>query len=290
MAQRITDRPQETSPSLNDYLYLVKNPGGHEEDSVRVTVEDLLALAGGGGGTPGGDNTQVQFNDGDAFSGDANFVFNKTDKSLNLIGTPQKTRASIGSSTISNQAVVQIKNQATDFDVFGEVLQIQGVISSTSSGSGVGIATDVTANQTDGNLFFVEGHDIQIHNSSTGDIGDIWGLGIFINNGALGGTITAAEGIHISTFTSASGSIADVIGLNIDDQAIGTNSNHAIKTGLGLVEFGDEVKLAAGTIGHAQLNIAVGVAPTAPVDGDIWYESGALKFQLGGLTKTITLS
>ena len=53
---------------------------------VDVTLPDssgTLALlsdvgSGGGGGTPGGSNTQVQFNDGGAFAGNAGMTFNKT--------------------------------------------------------------------------------------------------------------------------------------------------------------------------------------------------------------------
>lgn len=38
----------------------------------------------GGGGTPGGSNTEVQFNDGGSFGGNANFTFNKTTNTLTI--------------------------------------------------------------------------------------------------------------------------------------------------------------------------------------------------------------
>jgi hypothetical protein len=41
-------------------------------------------LAGGGGGTPGGSNTQVQFNDAGSFGGNAQFTYNKTTNSLTV--------------------------------------------------------------------------------------------------------------------------------------------------------------------------------------------------------------
>lgn len=41
---------------------------------------------GGGGGTPGGSNTQVQFNDSGAFNGDSNIVINKTNHTLGIGG------------------------------------------------------------------------------------------------------------------------------------------------------------------------------------------------------------
>lgn len=46
-----------------------------------------IASTGGGGGTPGGSNTQVQFNDSGAFGGDSAFAWNKTTKILTLTGT-----------------------------------------------------------------------------------------------------------------------------------------------------------------------------------------------------------
>ena len=45
----------------------------------------VIGLGGSGGsGTPGGSDTQVQFNDGGAFGGDANFTFNKTTNTLTI--------------------------------------------------------------------------------------------------------------------------------------------------------------------------------------------------------------
>jgi hypothetical protein len=41
--------------------------------------------ASGGGGSPGGSNTQVQFNDSSAFGGDAGFTYNKTTDQLAIV-------------------------------------------------------------------------------------------------------------------------------------------------------------------------------------------------------------
>ena len=45
------------------------------------------AITGGGGGSPGGSDTQVQFNDGGSFGGDADMVWNKTTNVLTVNGT-----------------------------------------------------------------------------------------------------------------------------------------------------------------------------------------------------------
>ncbi|MGI0076975.1 MAG: hypothetical protein ACREAU_06185, partial [Nitrosopumilaceae archaeon] len=46
-----------------------------------------LNLTGSGGGTPGGADTQVQFNDAGVFGGDSDFTWNKTTNTLTIVGT-----------------------------------------------------------------------------------------------------------------------------------------------------------------------------------------------------------
>ena len=58
---------------------------GHANEFLKTDGAGVLswaAPAGGGGGAPGGANTQVQFNDGGVFGGDADFTF---DKATNLL-------------------------------------------------------------------------------------------------------------------------------------------------------------------------------------------------------------
>ena len=49
---------------------------------VSMRTADLTNVITGGGGTPGGSNTQVQFNDGGAFGGDGGLTYNKTTDTL----------------------------------------------------------------------------------------------------------------------------------------------------------------------------------------------------------------
>jgi hypothetical protein len=53
-----------------------------DNGSNQVTID-----AAGGGGTPGGSNTHVQFNDGGVFGGSANFTWNNSTNVLTLTGT-----------------------------------------------------------------------------------------------------------------------------------------------------------------------------------------------------------
>ncbi len=59
-----------------------------------------MEAGSGGGGTPGGSDTQVQFNDSSSFGGDAGLIYNKTTNKLTVAGTLELTSGDI--STTSN--------------------------------------------------------------------------------------------------------------------------------------------------------------------------------------------
>lgn len=52
----------------------------------QIVVQRGTGTTGGGGGTPGGANTQVQYNDGGAFGGDAGLTFDETNDLLTVVG------------------------------------------------------------------------------------------------------------------------------------------------------------------------------------------------------------
>ena len=59
-------------------------------DNITINIDGQnieISSSAGGGGTPGGSDTQIQFNDGGAFGGDANLTFNDTTNNLTLTGT-----------------------------------------------------------------------------------------------------------------------------------------------------------------------------------------------------------
>lgn len=68
--------------------------------------------SGGGGGTPGGSDKQVQFNDATAFGGDADFTWDKTNNSLDIRGTASG-RILKASQTISGSGNLSIRGNAT---------------------------------------------------------------------------------------------------------------------------------------------------------------------------------
>lgn len=56
------------------------------DNSAGAAVWTETTGAGGGGGTPGGSDTQVQFNDGGSFGGDSGMTFNKATNALTITG------------------------------------------------------------------------------------------------------------------------------------------------------------------------------------------------------------
>lgn len=47
---------------------------------------------------------------------------------------------------------------------------------------------------------------------------------------------------------------------------------------------------AAGATGKSPMRLLSGVAPTSPVNGDVWFDGTNIKMQIGGVTKTFTLT
>ena len=63
-----------------------------------------------------------------------------------------------------------------------------------------------------------------------------------------------------------------------------------IQTSAGGTGVKRPLAFAAGTTAAASLRVLTGVAPTSPVDGDIWFTGTALQMRIGGVTRTVTVT
>lgn len=73
--------------------------GAVKPDNSTITVSGgVISSVGGGGGTPGGTNTQVQYNNFGAFAGDSTFLFNNSTK---LLSFQNGTLTALGTATSS---------------------------------------------------------------------------------------------------------------------------------------------------------------------------------------------
>lgn len=58
----------------------------------------------------------------------------------------------------------------------------------------------------------------------------------------------------------------------------------------GITVSSGTVVTAASTTAGAGLRLPSGTAPTSPVNGDVWFDGGAVKIQISGATKTFTVA
>jgi hypothetical protein len=136
------------------------------------------AGSGAGGGTPGGSDTQVQFNDGGAFGGDAGLVFNKTTNKLTAGGDVELNDG--GTYTTTLQTVTPTANRTISFpDATGTVALVAG-----SSGQ---VVYNNAGVQAGGNLGY---------NATTGVFGYLSGTGTITQatNKATGVTLNSPTG------------------------------------------------------------------------------------------------
>lgn len=103
---------------------------------------------------------------------------------------------------------------------------------------------------------------------------------------ASGKTITNAYGLRVGNH-----SVTGVTnGWNIYSE--GATSRNLFEGFVGIgrpVSASAQLALAAATTAKASLNIAAGVAPAAPLDGDIWWDGTDVLMRIGGVTKKFTL-
>lgn len=113
----------------------------------------VIGLGGGGSGTPGGSDTQVQFNDGGAFGGDADWTYNKTSNIQTIKGgiiVSDETASRIAHFDSSKQ----IKGLDTStYPNLTELSYIKGLIAKPSRILLDATSTPVSVNNAAGTIF-----------------------------------------------------------------------------------------------------------------------------------------
>lgn len=237
-------------------------------DGVTITGDGIttpLTATGGGGGMTigdpvvGGDPNDILFIDGSGnLAQDDNFNF--------ISGSGQVNRyhgaigASSGIDPFGFPAVFTIAENvdATAFGFgVGQFMQFSGDSSADGGhlfgefGNAVSNGTSNWANVAglffqgihagSGDLTLLEGMHVEaVGNNASGNISQLNG-GTFRASNSNAGTV---DNIAVIYLISGNGSnVQNTYGLYIEDQSFGLNSNYAIKTNLGLVEFGDTVQI-----------------------------------------------
>ena len=162
--------------------------------------------AGGGGGTPGGSTTQVQFNDAGSFGGDADLTWNKTTNVLGVTGDINLSDG--GTYTTTIQTVTATANRTISFpDATGTVALVagsSGQLTYNNAGSNAGATgsvVDSSGNVTIGGLTTLAGSP-SANNTSGVLINGTWRTGASSNNPQL---LLNPTGTTLSTTWSPSG-------------------------------------------------------------------------------------
>lgn len=112
------------SSAAIDVSKLAAGSNGQVIKTVDGVVQWDTDVSGGAGGSPGGSDTQVQFNDGGSFGGDAGFTYNKTSDVLTVAGGIALTSGTMPSSGLirlpydgTNPQNVIVRKDSTAADV-----------------------------------------------------------------------------------------------------------------------------------------------------------------------------
>ena len=179
---------------------------------------------GGGNGTPGGSNTQIQYNDAGAFGGNAGFTFNEITGLVSLPNALQVT-SNISTGNLSATSNISTGNLSVTSNISTSNLSV------TSNISTVNLATTGSAN-----------------------------LGVIANvkiSGGSNGYVLTTDGAGNLSFTSSavSGGWTSVASIAINDIAVGKLVG--VSNG---VSPGSTVTIAGNTVANAWATTPTGVA------------------------------
>lgn len=167
---------------------------------------DWTAMTGGGGGngTPGGANTQIQYNDSGLFGGNAGFTFNEITGNVNIPGNLIIGGTFAGNATNANYANYSgnafsvngsnVSGQVSNALVAGTVYtNAQPNITSLGTLSDLDVANYANANIVKGNTVLA---------TSSANIANVnFSAGVITTNGLLG-NITGANVVNCQTLTA----------------------------------------------------------------------------------------
>ena len=156
--------------------------------------------AGGGGGTPGGSNTQVQFNDSGAFGGNSAFTFTKATGALALAPSTTATSGTFTGSSITQEANPGSTSSAlyTGQAIVSDAQGSHNITGGLFLGGLVG-ESDLVTNSGGGTVTNAYAMTAQVKNTGAGSITNayaITALGPFYPSPT--GTIGTAVGIYIA--------------------------------------------------------------------------------------------
>lgn len=216
-------------------------------------------LAAGGGGTPDGNDGEVQFNNSGSFGASSNFYYDTGDSALNVLNgniTAGNSRVAIFDAGVYADSILEI-NSSTNTPLAGNYFPVRNSLtvpaaaslgfvetisnSATNNGSVsafAGVTNYVTNNDTVSTMYGIYN---QFTNSSTGTHG--FGIYNLLSPGTLTGNFVgqqlamgagAASGFVIGNYVSFAGGLTAgdmMAGVYVDPFSGGTNTNYGVYVG-----------------------------------------------------------
>lgn len=144
-------------------LGVVLLAAGQTQIKAKDIVKDLRPVAGsgGGGGTPGGADTYVQFNDGGVLGGDDGFTWDKTTNTATLTDAKSSPNLVVATSGAGNEASIHFTDGNEDYAI--GILETDGFFKFAANSSLVGgnviFEADFTTAQPSFAVFGTLGND-----------------------------------------------------------------------------------------------------------------------------------
>jgi hypothetical protein len=116
---------------------------------------------------------------------------------------------------------------------------------------------------------------------------------IVIGGGSsLGRLVVRGDGTNSIAVLETSAGVAVLTVVNggaLMNATLGFYCNFLFPATSNIITLEGKANLTASTVSRASLIFRTGVAPTVPVNGDIWFDGTNLFMRIGGATKTFTL-
>ena len=211
--------------------------------------------SGGGGGSPGGSDGQVQYNNGGAFGGASGLHFDDGNARLGIGTTSPSTKLEVAD---SNPATLTLKGTNSIVTAGTEVQAIDFYQSDASGGAGVSARIVGVGNNSSG------AQNLTFHTGQAGATSVAERVRIDSNGNVGIGTDSPERALHVNSGTVNTSALFESTDANVRIYMQDSGSTDAEQ--VGLLGVSDDLRLVAG--GGARLTINsdgdVGIGTTSP--------------------------
>lgn len=240
---------------------------------------NLLIVASGGSNSPGGADTNVQFNDGGTFGGDSGFTYNKTTDVVTVAGAVNMETANIEDSDSSHYLVIKTTSNLTANRNF-TIVPGDAARTLTMAGNITTAADFITSGAN--SLTLTTGGATNVTLPATGTLATLAGSEALTNKTVNGLTITSSTGSLTITNAKTLSILKTMSFTAADDTGV-----YTLPTGTKTLVATDVSTLSSlVSIGTISTGVWNGTAVTVPYGGSGLTSTTAYAVLCGGTTST----